>query len=139
MIIHQEVNVDLRPTTPKVELYVSTAILCLLAFLSIVGAFLFSFPLGGIIGWCTGIPLLIGGTLMVVAAYNLPLGKTWAIRLGRYLMAAEFAWSFYKLFIYGESESGMFFVLCVVAGLLLLSPRVRRYESALRGPEREGK
>jgi hypothetical protein len=115
---------------PRAELVALTAIHMFLAFISIVGSFLFSYPLGGIEGWTYGIGLDVAGVLMIVAAWNLPKGSVSVIKLARSLMIAEFAWCTYKVFIYGETESGLFFVASTVALILLFSGRVRRYVAA---------
>jgi len=116
---------------PMVTLCITSALFAFLTFICIVGSLLFSYPLGGIVGWSTGIGLDIAGVLMAYCAFKLPAGEVKAYRVGLGVMAAFFCWSFYKVFIYHESESTLFFVVTVVAIVLLLRPSVRRYHAEL--------
>jgi hypothetical protein len=117
---------------PRVALYTICVIFGFLSFISIVGSMLFSYPLGGFLGYSTGIMLDIGGVLMAYTAYKLPRGGWNIYKLAVGLMLAEFGWSVYKVFIYHESESQVFFVANVIALVLLLTGPVRRYSASVR-------
>src|SRR3954469_21390253 len=112
---------------PRVAIYSICAIFTFLALISIVGSMLFSYPLGGFLGYTCGILLDIGGVGMAYCAYKLPRGRwsTYKLAVGR--RGAEFGWSFYKVFIYHESEGTLFFAVTVIALLLLASGPVRRF------------
>lgn len=114
---------------PPAELHVIRGLFVLLAFVSIVGSFLFAWPMGGLSGIATGLALDVAGVLFLVAAVKLPSGERWVANLARWLAGLEVAWSFYKVVIYNETESTGFLVAAVLATLLLWSPRVRRFFS----------
>lgn len=116
-----------RQLRPPVELHVIRLLFVLLAFVSIVGSFLFAWPVGGLSGIATGLALDVAGVLFLVAAIKLPTGEQWVANLARWLAGLEVAWSFYKVFIYNETESAGFLVAATLATLLLWSPRVRRF------------
>src|SRR4051812_36002670 len=120
------------PRKPRIAIYSVCAIFTFLAFISIVGSLLFSYPLGGLVGYTSGICLDIGGVGMAYCAYKLPRREWATYKLAVGLMVAEFAWCFYKVFIYHETESTMFFVAAVLALVLLVSGPVRRYYTAAR-------
>ena len=116
-----------RPKRPWLVLVPLMAIFGFLAFISIVGSFLFSYPLGGLLGYTSGVLLDIGGVLMVICALRLPRGEPGIYKLAVGVMTAEVLWSFYKVFIYGEHESSVFLAASVAAWLLLRSRSLRRY------------
>src|SRR4051795_10286153 len=79
---------------PRVAIYSICAIFTFLAFISIVGSMLFSYPLGGFLGYTCGILLDTGGVGMAYCASKLPRGRWSTYKLAVGLMVAEFGWSF---------------------------------------------
>ena len=116
-----------RPKKPWLVLVPLTALFGFLAFISIVGSFLFSYPLGGLLGYGSGVALDVAGVLMVICALRLHQGEAGIYKLAVGVMSAEVLWSFYKVVIYGEHESSLFLAASVAAWILLRSRRLRRY------------
>lgn len=127
----QAVPETARPSKPWPVLVPVSALFGFLAFISIVGSFLFSYPLGGLLGYGTGVALDAGGVLMVICALRLHRGEPGIYKLAVVVMSAEVLWSFYKVVIYGEHESSLFLAAAVTAWLLLRTRRMRRYVGPL--------
>ncbi len=103
-----------------------SVLFALLGFFTTVGAFLFAFP-DGLGGFVFGSILVSAAILFVISAARLHKGETWVWNMARALVGAEIAWSIYKVFIYGETESAPFLVAAGLAAVLLHLPSVRAF------------
>ncbi len=120
-------DTDATVRRPRLALWATSAICSFLAFISIVGSLMFSFTLGTVAGYLGGVVLILGGIGLAFCGVALHRGGRGVYRLAVGLAAAELAWCSYKVFIYGETESTLFFVLAVALAALLALPSVRRF------------
>jgi hypothetical protein len=96
-------------------------------FVKIAGSFIFSFSTGTLEGYVFGSVLITVGLLYLFLMFRIHRGEPtmWKTAVG--LVALDIAWSVYKVFPYGETESLPILVAAVVSMVLLLLPSVRTF------------
>lgn len=124
-----DMNHDLAGFRRPLTVWVTVALLIILAFLSAAGGFIFNLsgadePLEVLVG-LVFIGLAIG---YLIAAVRLPSGNVRYFRLAIALAAAHGLFNaVVKVGIEGETESAMFIVLAAGVLALLFLPRTRRF------------
>jgi hypothetical protein len=96
-------------------------------FVKIAGSFIFSFSTGTLEGYVFGAVLIAVGLLYLFLMFRIHRGEPtmWKTAVG--LVAVDIAWSVYKVFPYGETESAPILAAAVVSMVLLLLPSVRTF------------
>lgn len=96
-------------------------------FVKIAGSFMFSFSTGSLEGYVFGSVLIAAGLLYLFLMFRLHRGEPtmWKTAVG--LVAVDIAWSIYKVFPFGETESIPILAATVVSMVLLLLPSVRTF------------
>ncbi|MGH2386429.1 MAG: hypothetical protein ACRDGB_15460 [Candidatus Limnocylindria bacterium] len=64
-----------RERSVPMLVWILTAIFALRAFITVVGAFLFAFPMGGVLGFAVGVTLLAIGVAYLVIAWRMRFGE----------------------------------------------------------------
>ena len=117
-------------TRPPATVWILTFLLSLLALVSIVGSFLFSFPLGNLIGYTAGTLLIAAGIGYVTIVWRLRRGEraVWTAALVLPI-AHTLMLNTLDLVLYGAipSEDYPFMGIVLVVVLLLLLPVTRRF------------
>jgi hypothetical protein len=112
--------------------WILTAIFGLRAFLTVVGAFLFAFPMGGMLGSAIGITLLVIGLAYLVIAWRMRFGERaiWIAAIVTQIVN-QAVLTVADLSLYGAipPEDYAFIVVTVVVLGLLFMPSVRRFFS----------
>ncbi len=112
--------------------WILTAIFGLRAFLTVVGAFLFAFPMGGMLGSAIGITLLVIGLGYLVIAWRMRFGERaiWIAAIVTQIVN-QAVLTVADLSLYGAippEDYALIVVTVVVLGLLFM-PSVRRFFS----------
>ena len=127
---------DTGRTVPLL-VWILTAIFGLRAFLTLVGAFLFAFPMGGVLGTGIGITLLAIGVVYAVIAWRMRFGEQ-AIWLAAIVapLINQVVLMVADLSLYGSipAEDYPFIVITVVVLGLLFLPSVRRFFTRQEAP-----
>jgi hypothetical protein len=121
-----------RERSVPLLVWILTAIFAVRAFLTIVGAFLFAFPMAGALGTAIGITLLAIGVAYLVIAWRMRFGER-AIWLAAIVaqLVNQAVLTVADLSLYGSipPEDYAFIVVMVVVLGLLFVPSVRRFFS----------
>jgi hypothetical protein len=116
--------------TVPLLVWVLTAIFGLRAFITVVGAFLFAFPMGGLLGTAIGVILLGLGVAYLIIGWRMRFGER-AIWLAAIIaqIINQAVLTVADLSLYGSipPEDYAFIVVTVVVLGLLLVPSVRRF------------
>lgn len=119
-----------RERTVPLLVWVLTAIFGLRAFITVVGALLFAFPMGGLLGTALGVVLLGLGVAYLLIAWRMRFGErvTWIAAIATQLIN-QAVLTVADLSLYGSipSEDYAFIVVTVVVLGLLFVPSVRRF------------
>lgn len=128
-------SVTNRPTVaarPPATVWILTLLLGVMAFVSVVGAFLFSFPLGGLLGYSAGTLLLMAGIGYATIAWRLRRGEraVWTAAVGLPIVHT-LGLNTLDLVLYGAipSEDYPFMGVALAIVVLLLLPPTRRFFS----------
>lgn len=115
---------------PPVTVWIITALMGLMAFVSIVGSFLFAFPMGGLLGYIVGTLLVVIGIGYATIAWRLRFGERtiWVAALALPI-AHTLSLNTLDLVLFGAipSENYPFMVVVVIIVLLLLLPPTHRF------------
>lgn len=125
-------NAELATRTPmltrvRVTLSITSAIFALLAFISLVGPFLFVFPEKTLFAYAFGALMMAVGVLFLITGFRIHAGDRWAWDIARVLLLLELAWSASKIIYWREPEAWVFGTAAFVALVLLNLPPVRRF------------
>jgi hypothetical protein len=116
--------------TVPLLVWILTAIFGVRAFLTVVGAFLFAFPMGGMLGTAIGVILLGLGVAYLLIAWRMRFGER-AIWLAAIIaqLINQAVLTVADLSLYGSipPEDYAFIVVTVVVLGLLFVPSVRRF------------
>ncbi|MGH2380092.1 MAG: hypothetical protein ACRDG7_02595 [Candidatus Limnocylindria bacterium] len=119
-----------RERSVPMLVWILTAIFALRAFITVVGAFLFAFPMGGVLGFAVGVTLLAIGVAYLVIAWRMRFGER-AIWLAAIVVPLinQAVLTVADLSLYGSipPEDYAFIVVTVVVLGLLFVPSVRRF------------
>ncbi|MGH2385428.1 MAG: hypothetical protein ACRDGB_10315 [Candidatus Limnocylindria bacterium] len=119
-----------RERSVPLLVWILTAIFALRAFITVVGAFLFAFPMGGMLGVAVGLTLLAIGVAYLVIAWRMRFGER-AIWLAAIVVPLinQAVLTVADLSLYGSipPEDYAFIVVTVVVLGLLFVPSVRRF------------
>jgi hypothetical protein len=125
-----------RGRTVPLLVWILTAIFGVRAFLTVVGAFLFAFPMGGALGTGIGITLLAIGVAYLVIAWRMRFGEraVWIAAIVSQLIN-QGVLTVADLSLYGAipPEDYAFIVVTVVVLGLLFVPSVRRFFNRSEG------
>jgi hypothetical protein len=117
-------------TRPPATVWILTFLLSLMAFVSIVGSFLFSFPMGGPVGYTVGTLLIATGIGYATIVWRLRRGER-AIWVAALILpiAHTLMLNTVDLVLYGAipSEDYPFMGVVFIIVLLLLLPVTRRF------------
>jgi hypothetical protein len=123
-------TVQPRERTVPLLVWILTAIFGVRAFLTVVGAFVFAFPMGGVLGNAIGITLLVIGVAYLVIAWRMRFGERaiWIAAIVAQLVN-QGVLTVADLSLYGAipPEDYAFIVVTVVVLGLLFLPSVRRF------------
>jgi hypothetical protein len=115
---------------PPATVWILTPLLGLMAFVSVVGSFLFAFPMGGILGYTIGTLLVVFGIGYATIAWRLRRGEraVWFAALGLPVVHT-LTLNTADLVLYGAipSEDYPFMGVALVLVVLLLQPITRRF------------
>lgn len=118
------------PARPPAAVWIVTLLMALMAFVSVVGSFLFAFPLGGALGYLLGPLLVVAGSGYAIIAWRLRRGErtVWTAAL-LLPIAHTLSLNTIDLVRYGAipSEDYPFIGVTLVIVLLLLLPGTRRF------------
>jgi hypothetical protein len=115
---------------PPATVWILTPLMGLMAFVSVVGSFLFAFPMGGIVGYTIGTLLVLFGIGSATIAWRLRRGEraVWFAALGLPVVHT-LTLNTADLVLYGAipSEDYPFMGVTLVLVVLLLLPITRRF------------
>ncbi len=115
---------------PPVTVWILTFLIGAMAFVSVVGSFLFSFPLGGLLGYSIGTLLIVFGIGYATLAWRLRRGEraVWFAALGLPVVHT-LTLNTADLVLYGAipSEDYPFMGVALTIVVLLLLPTTRRF------------
>ncbi|MDQ5852125.1 MAG: hypothetical protein M3380_08655 [Chloroflexota bacterium] len=115
---------------PPATVWILTLLLGAMAFVSVVGSFLFAFPLGGLLGYSAGTLLLMAGISYATIAWRLRRGErtVWTAALGLPVVHT-LGLNTLDLVLYGAipSEDYPFMGVALAIVVLLLLPPTRRF------------
>lgn len=118
--------------TVPLLVWILTAVFAVRAFLTVVGAFLFAFPMGGALGTAIGVTLLATGVAYLIIAWRMRLGEraVWLAAIIAQLIN-QAVLTVADLSLYGSipPEDYVFIVVTVIVVGLLFVPSVRRFFS----------
>ena len=128
-----DVSVDNRATVaarPPATVWIVTALMGVMAFVSVVGSFLFAFPMGGLLGYTVGTLLIVFGIGYVTLAWRLQRGErvVWIAALVLPIVHA-LTLNTTDLVLYGAipSEDYPFMGVALTIVVLLVLPTTRRF------------
>ncbi len=117
-------------TRPPATVWILTLLMGAMAFVSIVGSFLFAFPLGGLLGYIVGTLLIVAGIGYATIAWRLRRGEraVWTAALVLPVVHT-LGLNTLDLVLYGAipSEDYPFMGVGLVIVVLLLLPTTRRF------------
>lgn len=126
-------SVDNHPATavrPPATVWVLTALMGVMAFVSVVGSFLFAFPMGGLLGYIVGTLLIVFGIGYATIAWRLRRGER-AVWIAALVLPIVHTLTLNTtdLVLYGAipSEDYPFMGVALVIVVLLLLPTTRRF------------
>ena len=115
---------------PPVTVWILTILMGLMAFVSVVGSFLFAFPMGGLVGYTIGPLLIVFGICYAAIAWRLRRGEH-AVRIAALILPIVHTLSLNTtdLVLYGAipSEDYPFMGVALTIVVLLLLPTTRRF------------
>jgi hypothetical protein len=130
MVEHGAARVHGDARDVPVLVWVLAAIFGLRAFITVVGAFIFAFPMGGVLGPAIGIILLAVAVAYGVVAWRMRYGERaiWIAAIVA-LLVNQLTLTVADLSLYGAipPEDYAFVVVTVVTIGLLVVPSVRRF------------
>lgn len=110
--------------------WVLTAIFGLRALLTVIGSFVFAFPMGGLLGTGVGVALLVIGVTYAIVAWRMRLGERW-VWLAAVVspLVNQVLLTVADLSLYGAipPEDYPFIVVTAIQLVLLFLPSVRRF------------
>jgi hypothetical protein len=125
--VNNHVAVAFRPPAP---VWILTLLTGAMAFVCVVGSFLFAFPMGGLLGYIVGTLLLVAGIGYATIAWRLRRGEraVWVVALGL-PMVHTVGLNTLDLVLYGAipSEDYPFMGVALAIVVLLLLPTTRRF------------
>jgi hypothetical protein len=126
-------SVNNHPATavrPPVTVWILTALMGAMAFVSVVGSFLFAFPMGGLLGYIIGTLLIIFGIGYATIAWRLRRGER-ALWIAALVLPIVHTLTLNTtdLVLYGAipSEDYPIMAVALVILVLLLLPTTRRF------------
>ena len=126
-------SVDNRATArarPPATMWILTPLMGAMAFVCVVGSFLFAFPLGGLVGYGIGTLLIVFGICYATIAWRLRRGEraVWFAALGLPIVHT-LTLNTADLVLYGAipSEDYPFMGVALTIVVLLLLPSTRRF------------
>ena len=126
-------SVNNHPATavrPPATVWILTVLMGAMAFVSVVGSFLFAFPMGGILGYTVGTLLIVAGIGYATIAWRLRRGerRVWVAALVLPILHT-LGLNTTDLVLYGAipSEDYPFMGVALVIVVLLLLPATRRF------------
>lgn len=116
--------------SPPVTVWILTVLMGLMAFVSVVGSFLFAFPMGGLLGYIVGTLLIVFGIAYATIAWRLRRGER-AVWIAALVLPIVHTLTLNTtdLVLYGAipSEDYPFMGIALVIVVLLLLPTTRRF------------
>jgi hypothetical protein len=115
---------------PPVTVWILTPLMVLMAFMCVVGSFLFAFPMGGLLGYIVGTLLIVAGIVYATIAWRLRRGEraVWTVALVLPIVHT-LGLNTLDLVLNGAipSDDYPFMGVALVIVVLLLLPVTRRY------------
>ena len=115
---------------PPATVWILTLLMGAMAFVSVVGSFLFAFPLGGLLGYIVGTLLIVAGIGYATIAWRLRHGEraVWTAALVLPVVHT-LGLNTLDLVLYGAipSEDYLFMGVALALVVLLLLPTTRRF------------
>ncbi len=115
---------------PPVTVWILTLLTGLMAFVSIVGSFLFAFPMGGPLGYILGTLLVVFGVCYATIAWRLRRGER-AVWIAALVLPVlhTLTLNITDLVLYGAipSEDYPFMGVALIVVVLLVLPTTRRF------------
>ncbi len=115
---------------PPATVWILIALMGVMAFVSVVGSFLFAFPMGGLLGYIIGTLLIVFGIGYATIAWRLRRGER-AVWIAALVLPIVHALTLNTtdLVLYGAipSEDYPFMGVALVIVVLLLLPTTRRF------------
>jgi hypothetical protein len=129
MSISSPASVERSAATPRVPITVRVVqpLLGVLAFVAIVGSFLFIFPQGTLFAYAVGAVFVAGGLTYVTLTFRLARGErgAWLTALG--VTGAHLLFNVWKVTGEHETESVPILGVSIVVVALLALPATRRF------------
>jgi hypothetical protein len=123
-------NLPPAPARPPATVWVITLLMGVMAFVCIVGSFLFAFPMGGLLGYIIGTLLIVFGIGYAIIAWRLRRGEraVWIAALVLPIVHT-LTLNITDLVLYGAipSEDYPFMGVALIIVVLLLLPTTRRF------------
>ena len=131
MSSHESVsNHHATTVKPPVTVWILTVLMGVMAFVCVVGSFLFAFPLGGMLGYIVGTLLLVVGIGYAIIVWRLRRGER-AVWVAAFVLPIvhTLGLNTLDLVLYGSipSEDYPFMGVALVIVVLLLLPATRRF------------
>ena len=115
---------------PPVTVWILTPLMALMAFVCVVGSFLFAFPMGGLLGYVIGTLLILFGICYATIAWRLRRGER-AVWVAALILPIVHTLTLNTtdLVLYGAipSEDYPFMAVALAIVVLLLLPTTRRF------------
>jgi hypothetical protein len=123
-------NESVIASRPPVTVWILTALMGLMAFVCVVGSFLFAFPMGGLLGYIVGTLLIVFGIGYATIAWRLRRGER-AVWIAALVLPIVHTLTLNTtdLVLYGAipSEDYPFMGVALTIVVLLILPTTRRF------------
>ncbi len=131
MSSHKSVTTEAAGASrPPATVWILTLLMGLMAFVSIVGSFLFAFPIGGLLGQIVGTLLIVAGIGYAIIVWRLRRGER-AVWIAALVLPVihTLGLNSLDLVLYGAipSEDYPFMAVGLIIVVLLLLPTTRRF------------